>query len=227
MEYRQLIKENKTLMYALTYKKNSRNIVAKVDKQNNVIVSAPFFVSIEEIDAFVLKHFDRFFNFIQARKENSLFNLSENKISLKGKKYEIKTYIQTDKREKYEIIGNVIYLFLKDEANKKKIINKMLTTLGHDYLVNRTLELANKFNQKVNSVDTKWYESKWGQCEHVKRKITLAIQLYMFNDSIIDYVIVHELCHLIYPNHSAEFWSLVGRICPNYKIIKEKLKFEC
>ena len=227
IEYKQLIKGNRTLMYKLSYKNNCKNIVAKVDKQNNVIVSAPRFVNLQQIDAFVLKHFDKFYEFIETRKEKSLFNLEENKISLQGKKYEIKIILDENKREKYEIIGNVIYLFLKSIDNKKKIISKMLTQLGSEYLIKRTFYLAKKFNQKLTSVETKWYESKWGQCEHIKRKITLAIQLFMFNDVIIDYVIVHELCHLIYPNHSPKFWSLVGRICPNYKIIKEKLKFEC
>ena len=227
MEYRQIIKENKTLMYTLVYKKNTRNITAKVNRENKIIVTAPEFISIKEIDHFVLKYFDKFYNFIEKRKEQSLFNLDENKISIHGKQYHIKIHGLEGKREKYEIIGNYIYLFLKDEQNKKKLIYKMLTDLGHNYLVNRTYELAKKFNQKVNMVDTKWYEAKWGQCEHIKRHITLAIQLYMFNDSIIDYVIVHELCHLIHPNHSPEFWSLVGRIIPNYKLIKEKLKFEC
>ncbi len=42
--------------------------------------------------------------------------------------------------------------------------------------------------------------------------------------TVLDYVIVHELCHLIYPNHSARFWQKVQTIIPNYKKRRDKLK---
>ena len=46
----------------------------------------------------------------------------------------------------------------------------------------------------------------------------------MFEENIIKYVIIHELCHLKEMNHSLNFWSLVEKFEPNYKEIKNKMK---
>jgi predicted metal-dependent hydrolase len=54
--------------------------------------------------------------------------------------------------------------------------------------------------------------------------ITLNTYLFFKNMEIIDYVIVHELCHMKFFNHSSSFWGLVKTIIPNYKIIRQQLK---
>ena len=150
--------------------------------------------------------------------------MNENKISLLGIPYELRINI-IDGREKYEIIDNKIYLFLKSEKNKQKMVNKLLHDLGHDYLVKKTKSWLKIMNETANEINTKWYYSKWGQCEYNTRSITLAIQLYMMNEPLIDYVVIHEICHLEYPNHSNAFWNKVERYCPQWKIAKNKLKF--
>ncbi len=227
MEFKQVFKGDKTLMYKLKINQKTRNITAKINKNNIIEVIAPEYLSIEEINAFVLKYFNRFFEYIKKRNEQTLINLSENKISLKGLNYEIRINIIESGKEKYEIINNKIYLFLRDEEHKKKLINKLLNDLGNQYLQERAKKIAKKFNFNVVDISTKWYDTKWGQCDVKNKKITLAIQLYIFNDEIIDYVIIHELCHLIFPNHSKQFWEKVKELCPNYLLAKEKLKFQC
>ena len=46
----------------------------------------------------------------------------------------------------------------------------------------------------------------------------------MFDEDVINYVVLHEFCHLKYMNHSKVFWNMVGKYMPNYKEIKNKLK---
>jgi len=57
----------------------------------------------------------------------------------------------------------------------------------------------------------------WGSCHHDKNKINLNWQLVMAPQEVLDYVIVHELCHLFHPNHSKRYWRKVGSILPDYK----------
>lgn len=226
MEFRQLYKNGKLLMYKLMFKKNIKNINGKVDKQNEIVVTAPIGMNFKAIDSFVMKYFDNFVNFIEKQEANSLINLKQNFIYIKGTKYSI-ICKQTSKRQKYEIIGNKIYLFLKDEDNKQKLIAKLLFEIGNDYIVKRAKTIAKKYGFNVSGgFYTKWYNTKWGQCDVKLKKITLASQLIMFNNEIIDYVIIHELCHLIHANHSSSFWNLVGQYYPNYKWAREKLKFQ-
>lgn len=58
--------------------------------------------------------------------------------------------------------------------------------------------------------------NKWGSCNS-KKHLTFHWRLMIFPQEAIDYVIVHELCHLEHMNHDRSFWRLVGKICPDYK----------
>ena len=67
-------------------------------------------------------------------------------------------------------------------------------------------------------------KTRWGVCQTKNGVITLNNKLIHYDLSVIDYVIIHELCHFIHANHQKEFWDLVSKYYPNYKIIKKKLK---
>ena len=56
----------------------------------------------------------------------------------------------------------------------------------------------------------------WGSCSY-RNSICLNINLMKFPKSVIEYVIIHELAHIVHKNHSKKFWELVAKFCPNYK----------
>ena len=66
--------------------------------------------------------------------------------------------------------------------------------------------------------------SRWGVCNIKNYNVTLNYQLSKYNIRCLDYVIVHELSHFVYPNHSRNFWNLVGKYYPNYKECRKELK---
>ena len=66
--------------------------------------------------------------------------------------------------------------------------------------------------------------TRWGVCNTKSKTITLNLELIKRDTKYLDYVIVHELSHLIHANHSKEFWSLVEENCPDYKKIKNNMK---
>lgn len=63
----------------------------------------------------------------------------------------------------------------------------------------------------------------WGSCS-TSRNITFSIRLALVPQPLLEYVVIHELCHLTEMNHSARFWELVERYCPDYKERRRKLK---
>ncbi|WP_291927534.1 SprT family zinc-dependent metalloprotease [Candidatus Thioglobus sp.] len=82
---------------------------------------------------------------------------------------------------------------------------------------------AKKHHLNYNQVRLKTQKTLWGSCSSANN-INLNYLLIMAPMSVVDYVIVHELCHTIHKNHSKDFWHLVGQILPNYKASKSWLK---
>jgi hypothetical protein len=92
-----------------------------------------------------------------------------------------------------------------------------------DYITNRTHELVKATKLKPKSVTVKTYKARWGSCT-IKGDIQFNWKLMMTPAAVIDYVIIHELCHLEQHNHSAKFWQLVEQFEPNYKTHRLWLK---
>lgn len=63
----------------------------------------------------------------------------------------------------------------------------------------------------------------WGSCSS-KRNISLNSNLIKYSKQAIQYVVLHELCHIKYMNHSKDFWNLVEKYMPNYKEVKKEFK---
>lgn len=79
------------------------------------------------------------------------------------------------------------------------------------------LELAPK------KVTIKKMNSRWGSCSS-SGNISINFDVVCFGQDCIDYVVIHELCHLKYMDHGEDFWKLVSVCCPDYKIVREKMK---
>lgn len=76
---------------------------------------------------------------------------------------------------------------------------------------------------KPNKVRVRSIKYAWGSCSSNKN-ITINEKLICYSQDAIRYVILHELCHIKYMNHSKEFWNLVQSYMPDYKEVKKELK---
>ena len=86
---------------------------------------------------------------------------------------------------------------------------------------------VNKFSKRLDlypkKVTIKKMKSAWGSCTS-NRNISINKELMYYKEELVDYVIVHELSHLKYMNHSKDFWNLVGSVLPDYKALRKELK---
>ncbi|MGH2788088.1 MAG: M48 metallopeptidase family protein [Actinomycetota bacterium] len=81
-------------------------------------------------------------------------------------------------------------------------------------LIRRAAELADRYVDGVRPADISWVttqRSRWGSCSPEDGSIRLSLALSDYPGWVRDYVIVHELAHLIVPDHSGRFWALVER----------------
>jgi len=81
-------------------------------------------------------------------------------------------------------------------------------------------ELTGLYPKKVKISNAR---KRWGSCG-AKGTINIAWRLILFPQEVIDYVVVHELVHLVEHNHSRRFWHRVGQILPDYRVHKQRLR---
>ncbi len=78
------------------------------------------------------------------------------------------------------------------------------------------LKYISLFLRKSKSVTIESSKVRWGSCNS-KRELTFHWQLILYPVAGLEYVVIHEMCHMSHLNHDRSFWRLVGKHCPNYK----------
>lgn len=85
----------------------------------------------------------------------------------------------------------------------------------------------NHFNQfygfKYSRLSIRNQRTRWGSCSH-KGGLNFNYRLVHLSKELVDYLVVHELCHLKEMNHSSRFWLLVAQTLPDYKALRQKLR---
>ena len=104
------------------------------------------------------------------------------------------------------------------------IISRILSTIFLPEITKRVFEINDRFFKKeVKQVRLKLNLSNWGSCS-TKKTINLSSRLLLTPQFITDYIIVHELAHLVHMNHSASYWKLVEKVMPEYQKAEAWLK---
>jgi len=112
---------------------------------------------------------------------------------------------------------------IANEAFIKSAITKWYKKMAQVKILERVTYYESLFNEKRGSVIVKEQKKRWGSCSQ-DGTLRFNWRIIMAPEAIIDYIVVHEMCHLRYMNHAREFWNLVERILPDYKIRKDWLK---
>ena len=106
------------------------------------------------------------------------------------------------------------------------IINAVVRTYRHlakKVLTHQVEEISHHMRLKPSAVKINGAKSRWGSCSS-KGNLNFSWYLVMADEDTMNYVVVHELAHLLEMNHSSKFWKIVEDILPNYKQEKKKLK---
>lgn len=90
-------------------------------------------------------------------------------------------------------------------------------------LQDKTHRYAKQIGVSPAGISVRNFKSRWGSCDK-NREVVFNWNIIKAPHSIVDYVVIHELCHLIHPNHSKVFWELVGRHDASYPEHKQWLR---
>lgn len=154
-------------------------------------------------------------------------------IYYKGEKF----IINRQYTDKQKIIINIdekqkeIIIIVPKEINQEEIKTnvdkaiKKIFKVNTEHIISKRLPYWSKITElEYNQVKIRDAITRYGSCMPSKKNIYFSSRLIMLPEYVIDAIIVHELCHLKYKNHSKEFYELVSKYIPNYKDIDKWLK---
>lgn len=117
---------------------------------------------------------------------------------------------------KYYFLHELIKTNELDEEELKMNLKKFYFSSCKKIIGERIKIYQTQLKVKPKTIEVDESKTKWGSCSSDK-KITFNYRLAMAPIEVIDYVIIHELCHLLHMNHDRSFWRRVGSIMPDYK----------
>jgi predicted metal-dependent hydrolase len=118
--------------------------------------------------------------------------------------------------------GNNFYINSNSINLANKYFEKFYKTQAKKIIIPRVEDIARKLRINYNKIRITSATTRWGSCNS-QGNVNFSWRLIMAPPIVIDYVIIHEFCHLFEFNHSHKFWELVEKIMPDYKLQKKWL----
>ena len=144
-----------------------------------------------------------------------------------GKQYRLKI-VQADKNN-LKLKGKYFIASLENKNDNKKVEllfkewYKLKATLWFQNMFEDLKPIANKFYKGTTTLKFKWMDKRWGSCKK-NGSILLNTELIKAPKKCIEYVIIHELCHLKHHNHNTKFYTLLEKELPDWKQTKDQLE---
>jgi hypothetical protein len=110
-----------------------------------------------------------------------------------------------------------------DQVACTAILQRWLARKAHQYLAPWLHRLSQTQNLPFAKTLIRGQKTRWASCSN-RKTISLNYKLLLVEAPLVDYVLIHELCHTIHLNHSAQFWRLVETHCPDYKQLNAQLR---
>lgn len=216
MEERRIRIQNQDISYQLKYKK-MKNMNIRYTK-GVLEVHAPLKTPISEVEKLIMKYQNKVLYWINNYQTFSDYR-DNGYVYIFGKVYNI--VLSNQRSNMCKIIGNDIYVF-SDKI--EKTIESFLTKELKKYCFEKIEEYLDMFDCKMVGLEIKKYKARWGTYYRKEHRISLNFMLVHIDKRLIDSVIMHELCHTLYLDHSKNFYDEVLKRMPDYYIRDKALK---
>ena len=211
----------------IKYIKNIKKIYLKVEKNADVVVSAPPRTPNYIIKKLIQENIDE----IKLRRNNILTNGYTVKQYVTGEKHiifgkEFVLEVILGNKNVIKLFDDKIILVIKDkDQDRGQIVMSYLRKV----LYNKALEFINKYEKimgvHVEQLRIKKMKTRWGTCNIEAKRIWINYELIKYPIECLEHIVVHELTHLLETNHTPRFYALLGKYYPNFrendKLIKE------
>lgn len=217
MESHTIILQNQSLTYQVIYK-NKKNLSIRI-KEGQIIVSAPYHTSRTYIEECLIQHQERLIKHLKQYQPYALYQNQGYVFIFNQKVTLIVRDVQHMTCQRHQ---SVLYVY---HHSIQKCVERYLKEILLRYIEKRIRAyLQTDFQFPMPQIEIKKYKSRWGSCFYQEHKVTFSLSLIHLSYELIDYVIVHELCHFLQANHSQCFYYEIEKRMPDYKIRQQQLK---
>ncbi|MER2061126.1 MAG: SprT family zinc-dependent metalloprotease [Niallia sp.] len=212
-----------TIRFDTKYK-NRTSIGISIDGYGNIVVLAPKKTSDERVIQVLEVNWDQIqtkLNEMQKRMNGPLEKVYENNESFLylGNTYPIQIVQDiTITQERVEFDNEALHIYVQhhDKGKIKQLLRRYYYQRSKALVDERVSFYQSNFKTKPRSIRITDSKTNWGTCDS-NFQLTFNWRLAMAPLEVIDYVVVHEMCHMVHLNHDRSFWRLVGKLMPDYK----------
>ncbi len=221
---------NTKITYKVVRSDKRKTIGLAVDPEEGVIVTVPSDIDDKEIEkavngraGWILEKIE----FLREIKEPALDKefLSGEKFQYLGRGYMLKVHPTEIKSPEATLKYGKFNVYVPERS--KNVVREALLEWYYEHaqkkLKQRVKRYAGKVGVEPNTVKVKHQQKRWGSCTKDK-DLLFNWRIIMAPMSIVDYVVVHELCHLKEKNHTDAFWRSVKSVISDYEVRKEWLR---
>lgn len=206
-----------------------RDVLFKALPEGETRVYAPAWIRLRDVDDMVRSRIGELeemhrrvdFELAQNRLEHPVSDGS--RICVEGKARRL--ILERSDKIEMQITEEMLLLHLPDASDDgtRSALRQVLSGLALERIRERLSEFAPKIGVQFGRVTIREQKSRWGSCS-AKGNLNFNWKLIMAPPEVLNYVVIHELCHLIEFNHSNRFWTLVEAQMPEYALWKKWLK---
>lgn len=205
-----------------------RTSTISISPKGEVVVRAPSWIPQREIERFVQlksgwikKQLDSFFSSPKLRTKNFVHGESH---PFFGKDYPLLVdYLPYINHCRLKFIDDAFravvpesHSNVRQKKELKELMLKLYLEHGKKIINEKVFNYAKVLGVTYNRITLKKVSSIWGSCSR-QNNLNFNRKLVMAPHPVVDYVVIHEVCHLVHRHHRKDFWSLVKSLCPNYK----------
>lgn len=209
-------------------RKSVKHANLKVKPTGEVILTVPLRMTQYEIDHILAKRagwIEKHLAYFRERQLKPQMLITGEAFMYLGQSYQLN--VMESEKERTQLMGTHFELYVPDTNDYQKkelLIDKWYRERAKEYFIEAIEQYQPLVKREVNRVSIKRMKTRWGSCNHTKGYINLNLELIKKPKSAIEYVVFHELVHLIYPNHSKAFYHYLSLYMPDWQERKAKLE---
>ena len=220
----QLASPDGMIAYAIRLSPRRRRVAVQVHPDGRVLVAAPLGAHLDELRRFVherrewiIKHQTRFKALGVVQRplhDGASLPLLDDAVRLR--------IVISQNRETIARHGAELALSVRDERRVRPLLEGWYREQAFIFATARTTHYTCLVGRSPSRIVVRGQKTRWGSCSP-SGTISINWRLLLAPSPVFDYVLVHELCHLLHPDHSPRFWAAVGRVLPDYGLQRRQL----